>query len=482
MQKIKGMKMMKNRLCYLIPIFFVCMLVSGCRLIHVDEQKMPEATQQEVEMAMSKYLPKESAPIYLNSPKKQVIIRKDLDGDGVSEGVTIFTKENQPGKYEILIIKRNQKRQWEKWNQFSLQAKRLSLVGLKDVTHDRRPELILTVQKDQAKQESLVVYQLQAHKARLLLNRTYDEKVIDDFQRDGTYEIVLFQVQRDLKRKVVQTRAELFNYRGKSLVVIDRQQLEGEAKKGNIHSGKVSPQTRGIYVDLAVGSRGGGTTVLLIPKKSVLLQKIDPGRGLYSYKLINESSRDINRDGILEFVLMEQPKGTEKMPATQLPYVYNWYQWENGRGRNLVQQTYEDLNFGFRLQYLDRWLGKVKVETDRRMNQVTFYYGLVNQPIKKEWKLFILKRYHQNEWNKQLQAAAKGKQQNQPVLLKKSGAFVYAAILPTAQERARFKKIKQQQLIPTKEELSKQLVLLTKKELKNKLAHRAKVMSKHKQQ
>lgn len=51
---------MKNGFPYYLSLFFVCILVSGCRLIHIDEQKKPEATQQEIEMAMSRYLPENS--------------------------------------------------------------------------------------------------------------------------------------------------------------------------------------------------------------------------------------------------------------------------------------------------------------------------------------------------------------------------------------------------------------------------------------
>lgn len=465
----EGLKEMKNWFSYAFAIFFLCILISGCRLIHIDEQKKPEPTQQEVEMAVSKFLTKEMSPIDLNPPKNQRVLRSDVDGDGVSEGVVIYTENNQAGKYVVLIMKRNAKRQWEKWNQFSIRAEKLSLVGLNDVTKDRRKELIVSVKGKEKDQERLIVYQLAANQARTLMNRTYDEVVIDDFQGNGTHQMVVFQVVRDQKRQTVHTEAELFDYRGNEWVVVDRLLLTGEVKKGNVHHGKVNPNTRGIFVDLAVGSRGGGTTELLIPKNSVVLKKVDLGKELYSYKMINESSRDVNGDGIIEFALMEQPRGTEMMPSKQLPYVYNWYQWVEGNQRKLVQQTYEDLNLGFRFQYPKRWIGNVKVEVQPQTHQVSFYYGKVNQPLQRGWKLFTIKRYHRDEWNQQNQTDA--------LVLKKKGSFVYAAILPTPQERAQLKQIGKQHLIHTKDEWIKHFSLLSNQEKKKKLALRTHSLS-----
>lgn len=467
---------MKNGFPYYLSLFFVCILVSGCRLIHIDEQKKPEATQQEIEMAMSRYLPENSELITPETPKAQAIMRKDIDGDGLSEGVAFFTQT--PGKYELLIIKRNQKRQWEKWNQFSIHTNRLSYAEMKDVTKDKRCELLITVQDETTKQERLIIYQLGKNKKRTILNRPYDEKVIDDFQRDGTSEVVLFHVQRDEKKKTVHTYAEIFDYREHSFVAVDQVRLEGEAKKGNIHTGRVNQNTRGMFVDLTIGSRGGGTTKLLVPTKSVLLQKFDSEKGPYNFKLFNESSRDVNHDGIIEFAIMEQPKGTERMAPSNLPYVYNWYQWVKGDERKLVMQIYEDLNAGFRLQYLNKWRGNMKVEAQPHLNQVSFYYGKPNQPIKKEWKLFTLKKYSQNEWAKLNQTAGSQQPKDRPFLIKKNRSFVYAAILPTAQERSHLQKHNRYHLIPTKVELIKSLTLLPEEERKKRLAIRNTYLSK----
>lgn len=475
---------MKNWLRFFGICCSVCLFISGCRIIHIDEQEQPEVTQQEVEMAVSKFIPKEFELLDSKTSKLQPIMRHDVDGDGISEGVAILTPKGVEGRYDFLIMKRNPKRQWEKWSQYAFRAEELLSVEMKDVTKDKRSELLITVRDKKAKKEKLIIFQLSKNKKRTLLNQAYDQKVIDDFQRDGSYEVILFYVQRDQKRRTVHTDAEMYDYRDNTFVAVDRVRLEGEAKKGNIHTGKVSPSVRGILVDLSIGTRGGGTTKLLVPTKSILLQKFDPEKSPYSYKFINEASRDVNQDGILEFVILEQPKGTERVPPANIPYVYNWYQWVKGNERKLVMQIYEDLNAGFRLQYPKKWNGLVKIEAQPQQNQVTFYYGKSNHPIKKEWKLFTLKKYTQKEWNilKQAQKSTKGKtDQNQtnhkPVFVKQDRSFVYAVLLPTAKERVHLQKQKQEHLIPTKEELIEHLTLITEKEKKKKLSIRHSYLS-----
>lgn len=462
---------MKSWFPYYVSIFMVCVLVSGCRLIHITEQNLPDATQQEVEMAISNFLPKNAKLVSPETPKTSAIMRKDIDGDGLSEGVAFFTQN--PGTYELLIIKRNPKLQWEKWNQLSFRTNRFSYAELRDVTNDKRSEFLVTVHGETAAKEQLIIYQLGENKSRTLLNRPYDEKAIDDFQRDGTSEVVLFHIERDEKKKTVHTHAEIFGYRDSSFVAVDRVRLEGEAKKGNIHTGWVNANTRGMLVDLSIGTRGGGVTKILVPTKSALLQMFDPEMGSYSYKLVNEPSRDVNRDGILEFALMDRPKGTERMSSPHLPYVYNWYQWVKGNERKLVMQQYEDLNAGVRLQYLEKWLGNIKVEVQSPQNQTSFYYGKSNHPLRRDWKLFTLKKYPQHEWVTFHQKPDAQPDQERPILLKKDQSFVYAAILPTAQERAQLQSINQHHLIPTKEELTKNLTLLTPEEKKKRFMIRS---------
>lgn len=469
------MKKVTTRFLFIV---LICLLISGCRLIRADEQKLPDATQQEVEMAMSKFLPKEAQLISPKTSKpSQQVFRKDMDGDGLSEGIAFFSKNNSTNMFEVLIVKRDQKMQWSKWDQFPIKSETLLFADMKDVTKDKVAELLVTVEDKKTKKERLMIYQVGKGKRKLLLSRLYDAKVIYDFQQDSTSEVVLFHVARDLKKKTVKTTAEMYDYVKGSYVPVNHVELQGEAKNGNIRAGKVFKHTTGIVVDLSVGSRGGGTTQLLVPKKGMLFQ-IDKIKGPSYYKLINEPSRDINKDGIIEIVLMEQPKGTNDLSQADSPYVYSWYQWIDGDKRQLVTQSYEDVKGGFRVEYLKKWWGQVKPDVQPQLNQVTFYYAKTNQLINPQAKLFTLKRYSRAEWNKLQQAKEVQvdnkdvSKQPKPILLKMDAQFVYTAILPTTNEIVLLQKQKLTHLLPKEGELKKQLSLLTPNEKKKKMVLR----------
>src|SRR5690606_39025666 len=90
------------------------LIFTGWRLLQAEQ--MPPVTKDEIQKAISKFLPQQSQLLPLPG-HKQPFIRQDLDGDGVQEGIAYFQKGN---RYEILIVKRNEQLEWEKWNQIPL--------------------------------------------------------------------------------------------------------------------------------------------------------------------------------------------------------------------------------------------------------------------------------------------------------------------------------------------------------------------------
>lgn len=441
------------------------LIFTGWRLLQAEQ--MPPVTKDEIQKAISKFLPQQSQLLPLPG-HKQPFIRQDLDGDGVQEGIAYFQKGN---RYEILIVKRNEQLEWEKWNQIPLPSLPIVFAKFADVTKDKRLELILETKTHH--QKKLLIYELSKMKQKLLLNQPYDYHIVYDFQQDGHSEVVLFSIHRDLRRKVVETKATLYDARDHRFFISHQLSLQGEAIQ--VLAGKVNEKKNGIFVDLNVGTLGGGTTELLFPERGVLLQAFRAGGLPYHYKMVNQPSFDVNQDQIIEWAWTDQPVGATKIPLYRSPYIYRWYQWRAKGKPKLVRQYYEDLHAGYIFEYGDQGISKMIPVYDPSKQQVSFYYVRPGQSFTKKWKLFTIARYSHKAW-KQLQAkqekAVASPQLSKPIFLKKSGAFVYVAYRPTPNEMKNLKKRGLQSFVPTITDLKKQFVLLTPQEKRNKLALR----------
>lgn len=470
MKKRFGKYMKRTTRLVLIGVSCFCLLLSGCRLLQAEEQKMLPVTVHEIQRAISKFLP-EHSKLFPFPGHTQHIIRKDLDGDEVHEGIAYFRKGNQ---YEILVVKRNDRFQWEKWNQIPLPALLIASAKFVDVTRDQRLELILETKTDHKDpQKRLLIYELSKMKQKQLLNQPYDHQIVYDFQQDGHSEVILFSIHRDSRRKVVETKATLYDARDHDFFISHQLRLQGEAIQ--VLAGKVNEEKKGIFVDLNVGFLGGGTTELLFPERGVLVQGFQVGGLPYHYKMVNQPSLDVNHDRVIEWAWMDQPVGATQIPLNQSPYVYRWYQWRSKGKPKLVRQYYEDLYAGYIFEYGHKWTSKILPVYDPVKHQVSFYYSRPNQAFLKKWKLFTIARYSNEEWQqlqKQKEKPIGAQQFSNPILLKKSGSFVYAAFRPTPDGMKNLEKCGIQSLVPTVTELKKQLILLTSVEKRNKLALR----------
>ncbi|MEH7814525.1 hypothetical protein V7649_23340, partial [Bacillus toyonensis] len=186
-----------------------------------------------------------------------------------------------------------------------------------------------------------------------------------------------------------------------------------------IQMGHISKTLKAIVIDAGIGAHSGITYVAKFDKDHYEVLPIDGKEDLFNEYVVE--SKDVNEDGIIEFVRTVRPKGWEDKSHGDSPLFERYIQWSED-GTKPIEERYIDIEKGYFVKIPEELIGKITIPDQQKESNSQKFLDVNTNEIWLEVQIFKRK-----EWFKikGFEAAVK------------TASHVYAV-----PKRSKFKKVK----------------------------------------
>ena len=187
-----------------------------------------------------------------------------------------------------------------------------------------------------------------------IYNRSYTKLFIEDLNENGLKDISLVTFEKDEKLTVE------FMEQFKTLSEVSYDPFINSIQR--IQMGRISKSLKAVVIDAGVGAHSGITYVAkLIDHYEVL--PIDGKEDLFNEYVVE--SKDVNEDGIIEFVRTVRPKGWEDKSHGDSPLFERYIQWSES-GIKPIEERYIDIEKGYYVKIPKELIGKITIPDQQK--------------------------------------------------------------------------------------------------------------------
>lgn len=399
-----GGEIMVSKAKLVIIGIIIIFLVTGCTFIKSPEElvKRPKSTMEENEIynVIASFLGEnKTLTLAVNQRNEEAIRRVDIDGDGNKE-LFILYKENYgkhqgSEKYGMLFLKKKDNN-WYEINRIAGFGYGFDLVEYRDITDDNKPEIFIGSNTENEIDKRVEIYSYHDGFFRSIYNSNYRAFGLDDLDKDGKIEVILFNKKPKSDIKYV----EVLKYLGEDIVVVDDYVISNKSYYSTMTVGKASAGEIGIFIDYDIGAYNGYTD-LLIMKNNKLTEVLSNAISGYQQKFKGyiTGARDINNDGIIEIGFMTKVPVTEEFADYDIPFIKKWYQWNGKNNIVLVQKEYYNYDDGYKIVIPKEWGDSFAILEKRDNRKIEFYSLNSNGEVDK--LIFFIKSFKKENWEKE---------------------------------------------------------------------------------
>ncbi|MBP1903904.1 hypothetical protein J2Z32_000521 [Paenibacillus turicensis] len=385
----------------LMWLSFVLILLSGCSIITDPKLLMREPSLSSDKSTLLSVINNEirsemkGATIVRprNSNDVSSIRVADLNQDGVKEAIVFYETPEEVVRLHGLILS-NVNDQWKVQTKFDIEGQILESFELRDMTGNGHINIIVGYSgENNEAQKGLTVYSYTGSKVETLVSLPYNYYMIDDLNHDGKADLTIVTLRKQ-QYAIITT----YQYNNNLFQELDHIQLDDHIQEYyNIVHGNVTPKTRGIILDAALGAKDAYSHIIIM-RDGKLVDLVNQD---YTYKAVPILSGDVNDDGILEIGRPERPKGWEYISYDEIPWLYSYYQWDDEKGLKFVMQQYMDSAGRFYFNFPTEWYGNVTIDTKNSdKNRYIRFIRIDNSETLAEIRFFSRSEWEQNkdEW------------------------------------------------------------------------------------
>lgn len=356
----------------------------------------------------------------------------DLNNDGIEEAVLFYeTPEDENVRIHGMLLEK-QNGTWVKKLTFIGAGLVLESFKLVDVTNDGSIDIVAGFSRGEEDSENtLMVYSYTGSSLEIVWQMPYSHFVVDDNRQkpmdmngDNVTDITIISFLRNEYFTVT-----TYQYNN-GFREIGRLDLESQISNVyNVAAGQVAKNTTGLIIDTMITKTASVSNIITM--KGGRMQRLDLVDHTYRDAVI--LSEDVDKDGILEFGLLERPAGWENADPTEVPFFVSFYQWDGEQGTIFKLQQYRDNQNLFILNIPKDLHGKVTIDRNSDKNRYLRFVRIENNEVLAEIKFFPLSQWDNvsGGWEELVRTSG------QVVGIKESGAFKRKVgnMLNTAVER-----------------------------------------------
>lgn len=397
---------MNKRYWFFVPASMLFMLLlSGCSFIQDPVLLMdtPElsAEKESLRAIIEANRPENASLIRSNREEDTNIIHfVDLDGDGVNEAVVFYETPDQNIGIHGMIFKKNHD-SWVKQTTFDGEGKVLESLYFKDMTNDGRIDIVAGFsggKEDENLQNGLIIYTFNGKTVERILEVPYTNYVISDMNQDHINDLTIVNL-KPRESNFITT----YQYKDGSFVELDKLEMKPfiyeyyNVAAGTVYQDQAGNKIEGIVLDASLSEVGEFSKTSIIVMDNGKLKSVQP-KDDQTFRPYRMYSEDINNDGVIEIPLLKKPLGWENfINEEDIPYFYEYYQWDGKSGLKFVAEKFHDFKNNFDFGFFPPKLhNKITVDTKSQMNKYLRFVMIDTGKTVAEIKFFT-----QSEWEKQ---------------------------------------------------------------------------------
>ena len=375
-----------------------CLLLSACSSFQpnlTDLMQSPKLTEEQAEIYEALTNAADVSDVQLKYPKsgdyRSAFVMFDLDADGEDEALVFYNMPSWGGNVRIMVLD-HQQDEWVSVYDAVGEGTDVTEVDFQVLTASGRHCVLIGWEQGTSENTSISVYDYTGGQLRVLYESEYSQMLIEDLDQDGTKEILLGIFKASSKTGAIRLINDTEDgLQSASRVVMDST-ITGFL---GIEIGWLAQNQIAVFVD-AYTSSTQIVTELMVYTDDGKLRSLSSHYGGLDRPLLREvpvRCEDINRDGMLEIPVSlveyseEEREEDNRKNLLQYLYLSNPEELErlgeadsaeNSQAGSVtftfspVWTGFVNLDYGFRFQFPEEWIGQVNVVKESDRNEWVF--------------------------------------------------------------------------------------------------------------
>lgn len=375
-----------------------CLLLSACSSFQpnlTDLMQSPKLTEEQAEIYEALTNAADVSDVQLKYPKsgdyRSAFVMFDLDADGEDEALVFYNMPSWGGNVRIMVLD-HQQDEWVSVYDAVGEGTDVTEVDFQVLTASGRHCVLIGWEQGTSENTSISVYDYTGGQLRVLYESEYSQMLIEDLDQDGTKEILLGIFKASSKTGAIRLINDTEDgLQSASRVVMDST-ITGFL---GIEIGWLAQNQIAVFVD-AYTSSTQIVTEIMVYTDDGKLRSLSSHYGGLDRPLLREvpvRCEDINRDGILEIPVSlveyseEEREEDNRKNLLQYLYLSNPEELErlgeadsaeNSQAGSVtftfspVWTGFVNLDYGFRFQFPEEWIGQVNVVKESDRNEWVF--------------------------------------------------------------------------------------------------------------
>lgn len=375
-----------------------CLLLSACSSFQpnlTDLMQSPKLTEEQAEIYEALTNAADVSDVQLKYPKsgdyRSAFVMFDLDADGEDEALVFYNMPSWGGNVRIMVLD-HQQDEWVSVYDAVGEGTDVTEVDFQVLTASGRHCVLIGWEQGTSENTSISVYDYTGGQLRVLYESEYSQMLIEDLDQDGTKEILLGIFKASSKTGAIRLINDTEDgLQSASRVVMDST-ITGFL---GIKIGWLAQNQIAVFVD-AYTSSTQIVTEIMVYTDDGKLRSLSSHYGGLDRPLLREvpvRCEDINGDGILEIPVSlveyseEEREEDNRKNLLQYLYLSNPEELErlgeadsaeNSQAGSVtftfspVWTGFVNLDYGFRFQFPEEWIGQVNVVKESDRNEWVF--------------------------------------------------------------------------------------------------------------
>ncbi|MED0970897.1 hypothetical protein [Bacillus paramycoides] len=347
-----------------IGIMGIIFILTGCKMSEAPTNLMVAPANEKWINELKEQIDKDLPVNYrlltpMSNKDKQMIWSMDFKQDNKKEAIVFYKLPNEDHSVYLAVYEEIGNG-WKIKSTHKFDGGEVDIVEVGDFTGNGKRELLIGISVSrQSLDHVMYVFSEENEDMKEIYNRHYTKLFIEDLNRNGLNDISLVTYEKDEKLTVE------FIEQFKTISEVSFDPFINSIQR--IQIGCISKMSKAVVIDAGVGAHSGVTYVAKFDKDHYEELPIDGKEDLFNDYVVE--SKDVNEDGIIEFVRTVRPKGWEDKSYGDSPLFERYIQWSED-GTKPIEERYINIEKGYFVKIPEELMGKITIPDQQKESNV----------------------------------------------------------------------------------------------------------------
>ncbi|MED1564686.1 hypothetical protein [Bacillus paramycoides] len=347
-----------------IGIMGIIFILTGCKMSEAPTNLMVAPANEKWINELKEQIDKDLPVNYrlltpMSNKDKQMIWSMDFKQDNKKEAIVFYKLPNEDHSVYLAVYEEIGNG-WKIKSTHKFDGGEVDIVEVGDFTGNGKRELLIGISVSRESLDHVMyVFSEENDDMKEIYNRHYTKLFIEDLNRNGLNDISLVTYEKDEKLTVE------FIEQFKTISEVSFDPFINSIQR--IQIGCISKMSKAVVIDAGVGAHSGVTYVAKFDKDHYEELPIDGKEDLFNDYVVE--SKDVNEDGIIEFVRTVRPKGWEDKSHGDSPLFERYIQWSED-GTKPIEERYINIEKGYFVKIPEELMGKITIPDQQKESNV----------------------------------------------------------------------------------------------------------------